>query len=147
MRLHRAFSAPWVYTLHTITRWMWCGEGAIKPTPTPGLMTRWMRIHANATSIQILNYNVNNHGAIWSILCTAHDSWPLGQMDKAHSLLDWIVAVWTAIALSMRNLVIRVWTTMALSWRNVIYCAMKTPCNFVAMWKGYMMLTSRIQWK
>ena len=49
---------------------MWCGEGAIKPTPTPGLMAWWRRIHGNATSIQIHNYNVNKNGAIWSILGT-----------------------------------------------------------------------------
>ena len=70
-----AFSAPWVFTLHIITRWMWCGEGAIKPTPTPGLMAWWRRIHDNATSIQIHNYNVNNHGAIWSILGTVWVTW------------------------------------------------------------------------
>ena len=127
-----AFSAPWVYTLHIITRWMWCGECAIKPTPTPGLMAWWRRIHDNATSIQIHNYNVNNHGAIWSILGTVWVTWII-----APSLLDWIVAAWTAIVLLIRNLVIPVWTTMALSWGNAIYCAMKTPCKFVAMWKGY----------
>ena len=34
------------------------------PGPYPGLMARLMNIHANGTSIQIHNYNVNNHGAI-----------------------------------------------------------------------------------
>ena len=32
----------------------------------------------------------------------------LGHLDIAPSLLDWIVAVWTAIKLLMRNLVIPV---------------------------------------
>ena len=132
MRLHRAFSAPWVYTLHIITRWMWCGEGAIKPTPTPGLMAWWGRIHDNATSIQIHNYNVNNHGAIWSILGTGSPGYSafIARLDCC--------CVNGNCAFNMQSRHSCVNNNGAFMAQCNILRYMKTPCKFVAMWKGYL---------